>query len=204
MQYKKTIHIVEKPNDVSWEDIHECLWESHKKNRQNNIIMSFPALSGYQLKEKIENGHGKLFIALDGSRLIGTAAFTIVKNSTWFCQEEYAYLCLASILPIYAGSGIYRKLCDVRENECKKIGLNVFVFETHEQNERVIDIQKKNGFRLVGYKRCKDGHHNVILAKWSDEPPFSKIHCNLRFRYSQFRIWMFELINIVKDKLCRR
>ena len=61
------ISIVEKPDWVSWEDIHNVVWKAHENNRLKGIIMSYPALSGDEIKDKIGKD-GKLFTALDGDK----------------------------------------------------------------------------------------------------------------------------------------
>ena len=53
------IQIIEKPDWLSWDEIHDVLWKAHEQNRNNCINMSFPALSGEKIRERIE-GKGKL------------------------------------------------------------------------------------------------------------------------------------------------
>lgn len=188
------IIIAEKPEFITWDDIHICLWNSHKQNRSNGVIMSFPSLPGEKLREKIESGNGKLYVALDGRKVVGTAGFTSIKSKNWFCKGEYAYLCLGSILPEYSGRGVYKQLCTEREKDCLLRGFTTFVFETHEKNLRVISVQKRNGFHLVSYKRCKDGHHNVVMAKWIGKTPRSYCYYTLRFYLKKFEVKILKRI----------
>ena len=55
------IQIMEKPDWVSWDEIHEVLWRAHEKNREKGIIMAYPSLSGEEIKNKIGN-KGKILI----------------------------------------------------------------------------------------------------------------------------------------------
>ena len=73
------INIIEKPEWVSWDEIHEVLWKAHEKNRENGVFMSYPSLSGDEIKRRVEN-NGKMFIALDGQNVVGTVALIITKG----------------------------------------------------------------------------------------------------------------------------
>ena len=77
MEY--SIQIIEKPDWVSWDEIHEVLWESHAENREKDIINSFPSLSGDELR-KFVGDKGKMFVAMDGKKVVGTAAVLIINN----------------------------------------------------------------------------------------------------------------------------
>ena len=98
MEY--SIQIIEKPDWVSWDEIHEVLWESHAENREKDIINSFPSLSGDELR-KFVGDKGKMFVAMDGKKVVGTAAVLIINNKRWYSQGDYAYVCLGAVLPEY-------------------------------------------------------------------------------------------------------
>ena len=72
------IQVIEKPDWVSWEEIHQVLWKAHEENRRKGMYMAFPALPGEEIRKKIE-GHGKMLVAMDGQKIVGTAAI-IVKS----------------------------------------------------------------------------------------------------------------------------
>lgn len=185
----------EKPKEVSWNSIHECLWAAHAPNRANNINMSFSKLTGEKLKEKVEKGNGKIFVAFDVDKIIGTSAYTIENRNRWFCNEKYAYICLDGVLPEYTGNGIYKNLYLYREIEIRKKNIRVVVFETHEKNKRMRTIQERHGFKLVGYKKCNDGHFNVIMAKWIDGCPFSNYYIKYRYLLNYLKVKLHSIIN---------
>ena len=106
---KSDIQIIEKPDWVSWDDIHEVLWKAHEQNRERGINMAFPSLQGERIREKIE-GCGKMFIALVDDVVVGTGAVTKKRHNLWCGKGEYGYLCFASVLPEYIGMGIYKSL----------------------------------------------------------------------------------------------
>ena len=48
------IRIMEKPDYVSWDEIHDVLWAAHKENRDAGMHMKYPGLPGDQLEIHIE------------------------------------------------------------------------------------------------------------------------------------------------------
>ena len=67
------MQVMEKPEWVSWDEIHEVLWKAHEQNRKKGVIMSYPSLSGEEIKNKIGD-KGKLFVAIEDNKVIGTLA----------------------------------------------------------------------------------------------------------------------------------
>lgn len=179
-----SIQIVEKPDWVSWDEIHNVLWKAHEQNRQNGIKMAFPALPGDKIREKIE-GHGKMLVAMDGQKVVGTAAIVIKQFNFWCGKGNYAYCCFASILPEYNGKGIYKALDFKREEFASYIGVTRMIFDTHENNKHRLDIAKKAGYKFVNLKLCKD-HYNVVMVKWLNGCPFSESYIKMRFLLSKF------------------
>lgn len=170
------IQITEKPDWVSWDEIHDVLVKAHAKNRSNGINMRKPSLPGEEIKEEIGND-GVMLVALVGKKVVGTAAILPKSRTTWYSKGAYGYLCFASVLPNYNGLGVYKSLCVKREEIARNRGLNKLYIDTHHKNIHVIDINKRNGFIFVGVKVLSD-HWNVELFKWLDGCP-----------YSDLRIW---------------
>ena len=110
------VQVIEKPDWVSWDEIHEVIWKAHESNRQNGINMRFPTLLGEEIRKRVE-GNGKMFVALDGKKVVGTAAIRRKNLDLWCGKGEYAYLCFASVLPEYSRQGIYKQLYIYRERE---------------------------------------------------------------------------------------
>lgn len=173
------IEIKEKPLWVSWEGIHELLWKAHEKNREQGINMKFPSLPGDEIRKRIE-GQGKMFVALDGNKLVGAAALKVKRMFLWCGKHKYAYLCFAGVLPEYSGKGIYNTLLTHIEREAQKIGQNCVMFDTHEMNHRLIGINKKAGYQMVDILIWKD-HYNVVMVKWLSGCPYSDWYCRIQF-----------------------
>ena len=182
----QNIQIIEKPEWVSWDEIHNVLWRAHEKNRQNGIIMALPALPGNLIREKIE-GHGKMFVALDGEKVVGTAALAIKQYSLWCGKGSYAYCCFASVLPEYNGKGIYKALDLRREELALSMGLVRMIGDTHESNKHRLDIAKKAGYKFVDYKSYKN-HYNVVMVKWLNGCPYSEFRCKIEFHKRKLKV----------------
>lgn len=178
------ICIVEKPDWVSWDDIHEVLWKAHAENRSNGMKMSYPSLPGSAIREKIGE-NGKILVALDNDRLVGTAALKTKQTTLWFGQHQFGYCCFDSVLPEYNGIGIYKRLCEEREKMVRNMGLEMMLFDTHERNERVMSVNEKSGYKKVDLKFYKD-HYNVVMVKWLNGCPYSDFQCNSHFMYRKF------------------
>ncbi len=177
------IKILEKPDWVSWDEIHEILVKAHAQNRANGIKMKKPTLPGEKIAEEIGN-EGKMFVAMDGEHVVGTLTLIRKNGKLWYNNGEYGYLCYGAVLPEYGGKGIYRSLYQLAETSAKQSGLKVLTRDTNEKNARMLKISKQEGYHFVAYKACKD-HFNIVRAKWLDECPYSSWLIHLRFLKSK-------------------
>lgn len=182
------IQIIEKPDWISWDEIHEVLWKAHEQNRQKGIIMSYPSLTGEEIRVKIGE-NGKIFLAIDGNQVVGTLALIMRIGKLWYDSGEYGYLCFGAVLPEYSGKGIYRLLYQHAECTAKQMGLQVLTKDTNEKNARMLKITKQEGYHFVQLKAYKD-HFNIVCAKWSGECPYSLWYIKMRY-----------LISVLKTKL---
>ena len=178
------ISIVEKPDWVSWDEIHSVLWKAHARNREKGIIMSYPSLTGEEIKRRVEK-NGKMFIALDGQNVVGTLALKIKKGHKWYNKGTYGYLCFGAVLPDYSGKGIYRSMYKVAESTALNMGISVITRDTNEHNARMLKISKQEGYHFVEYKAYKD-HFNIVRAKWLDGCPYPSWYIKLKFHLSKF------------------
>lgn len=188
MKSKNSIQIIEKPESVSWNDIQRVLWNAHKENRDNGIIMKHQSLSGDEIKNLIGND-GIMFIAMDGGKCIGTAGLKFKEVTFWFGQAKCAYRCFGGVLPEYQGYGVYKKLTEQVEAYSYDKGIKIMMLNTHPQNKRVIDICKRIGYRKVKFT-SSDKYKYVYLIKWLDGCPFSNLKC----RYEYLKCKSFALL----------
>ena len=191
------IQILEKPDWVSWEDIHNVLWKAHEENRERGVFMRYPSLSGEEIREMIE-GKGKMFVVMDGVIPVGTAAYLEKTESLWCGNGLYGYYCFASLLPSYRNKGIYPKLCEVREKELLDQGINRIIMDTHRDNIRELELAKKQGFIPIDYVERKN-HFGVVLVKWLDGCPYPLLICKVRFLLGKY--FHMQYLLYLKDKL---
>ena len=188
------IQIIEKPEWVSWDEIHEVLVEAHALNRARGINMRKPSLPGEEIKKEIGDD-GIMLVALDGEKVVGTAALLVKKKKSWYNDGDYGYLCFAAVLPDYYGKGIYKRLSQKREEIARAKGLDKLFFDTHHNNYHVININKENGFKCVDIRVLPD-HWNVVLFKWLDGCPYTDAYCKYEFN-------KHKIIALTKDFVIR-
>lgn len=142
--------------------------------------MRYPSLTGSEIEKKL-GSEGKMLVALtEEGKLVGTAAMIPKKAKLWFGEHSFAYCCFASILQEYNGEGIYKEMCRLQEEMAREAGLNMMLFDTHENNSRNIDHSLKAGYRFVDLKFYRD-HFNVVMVKWLDGCPFSDFKCKYKY-----------------------
>lgn len=182
------IQIIEKPDWVSWDDIHDVLWNAHEQNRKKGIFMSYPSLFGEEIRKKIGD-NGKMFLAIEGNKVVGTLALIVKSGKRWYNYGRYGYLCFGAVLPEYSGKGIYRSLYQLVETTAKQMELSVLTRDTNEKNARMLKITKQEGYHFVEFKAYKD-HFNIVRAKWLEKCPYSLWYIKIRY-----------LISVLKTKL---
>lgn len=181
MNKGQEVIVIEKPDYVSWNDIQKCVWEAHEVNRSKGIIMGNSKLLGEEIKRCIGE-KGKMFVALVEGKVVGTGAVIKKKVSLWCGKkdDEYAYMCFATVLPQYCGLGIYKKIALLCESLALSWGVDKILGDTHELNDNMLVMVRKNGSKFVDYKVCKD-HFNVVFVKWLGSCPYSRLRCFLMF-----------------------
>ena len=179
------IIVMEKPDWVSWDDIHELLLAAHKKNEKKGMFMRVPHLPPEQLPKEIgEEGH--CFVALEGRKLVGTTSVRFYCGHSWYDRGHFvAHSMLSAILPKYQGIGITDDLNVLRDAYIRKKGADMIHADTAEDNIIVRENAKRNGFIEVGYFAPKSHHYNVIFVKWLNGCPFPNKYINKRLKWSE-------------------
>ena len=193
-----SIRISLKPESVSWDEIHQVIWQSHEENRRNGVVMRYPSLPGEEIRKRVGE-EGKMLVALtEDGKLIGTGAVFPKKASLWFGKDTFAYCCFASVLPEYNGKGVYKEICRRQEEMAREMGLDKMLFDTHEKNSRNLGHSIKAGYRPVDVKFYGD-HYNVVMVKWMDGCPYSDWVCAFHYRLRSLRlhlgIWLSKYRN---------
>lgn len=182
MKKDASIKIIEKPDWVSWDEIHNVLWKAHEQNRQKGIVMQLPTRSAEELQKYV--GEGKMFVAINDDKVIGTLALVIKEGKQWYNRGSYGYVCLGAVLPDYSGKGVFRLLYDQTEKEAMRLNLSVLIRSTNHKNSRMLKISKKEGYHFVAYRACPD-HFNIVRAKWLNKCPYPMWYLKIRFQLSK-------------------
>lgn len=190
---KNNIQIIEKPDWISWDDIKKCLFDAHIINREKGINMANYQWPAEKIKESIGD-NGVMFVALDGDKLVGTAALAEKKSYHWYSKGKCGYLCFACVIPSYSGLGIYHSLLKKREEIAKNQDFDVLYYDTHCKNEKIITYGEKNGYRKVRFflTKSKD-HHSIVMAKWLKDCPYSKLYCWWKYSISKVKAMLKHL-----------
>lgn len=175
------IKIMEKPDWISYEDIHDLLYRAHETNRAKGIVMKTSLLTGEELKHRIGD-RGKCFVALDGDKLVGTSSYKVTKRDSWYVCGETIEKMLSGVDPDYKGMHISSMLHEAIEVVVKDEGYAVIETNTAEGNTLMQKINIKRGFVYVSYfTPASTDHYSVVMAKWLNGCPFSKKYCKFRF-----------------------
>lgn len=176
----KGLIIAKRPETVSWEAISAVLRHAHADNVRRGIRMTYPQLPPDQLQAKTEGRGGTMLVALTDDRVIGTAAVVRLDKKIWCGNGPYAYCFLDAVLPEYAGKGVFRQLEAAQIQWARDAGITCMLLDTNERNVRMLKRCRKNGYRAVDY-RVHDGYNSVMLVRWLDGCPYSRLRCRLSF-----------------------
>lgn len=180
------IRIVPKPDNISYDDIHELLVEAHKKNYKNGIVLRYSQMSGDEIM-KILGDEGQSWVALDGDKLVGTTSVTFFQGKNWWNKgKKVAHGCFTGILNQYQGLGIMEELNQKKYDYIIEHGVDMTEGDTAETNHTVIKVFGKEGFKVVSYFAAKNNHYSVRIVKWINGCPFSDKFINRRFKIARF------------------
>lgn len=178
--YTEEIVVLERPEEITWEEISTVLKNAHSDNVSKGIILPYPALPPKELCKKTEGRGGKMIVALHKGKVVGTGAVAVIEKDLWCGKGKYAYCFLDAVLPEYMGQGIYRRIENWQENYARTVGVDRMLFDTHEDNKRMLHISEKNGYRRVEY-RIKENRNSVVMVKWLNGCPYSRLKCAVTY-----------------------
>ena len=146
----KTMHqdivFTEKPDSVSWDSIHEVLWEAHESTRKIGISYPSSEMTGSELNEFINKHNGKCFVAMDADKVVGTMSCYVENVSTRLFKGKFLMIALVGNIPAYKGKQIFSRLYDRCYDYAKSNGLDGLTFGTAERNHTMRKIFEKKGF----------------------------------------------------------
>lgn len=181
------IRIIEKPEYISFDDIHDLLYKAHQINREKGFNVKTAEMSGSELAHHLEP-EGKCFVAMDGDKLVGTTSYRIRERNYWCAKGKVADRVLAGVLPEYKGQGISSKLFQIVLENAKAGGLRYVESSTAEENEIVQKINLKDGYKYIDFRSTKADHYTVVMLQWIDGCPYAAWKIKARFLLKKYYI----------------
>ena len=179
------IRVMEKPDWVSWDDIHKLLMAAHKKNIEKGIVMKYPQMPGEEIKKKLGD-EGMCWVALCGDKLVGTTSVTFFQGKSWWNKnQKVAHGCFTGIIKEYQGIGITEEFNKRYREYIIQKGVYITEGDTAESNRIMRKIVENNGHKIVSFYAPSSNHYNVRFVKWLNGCPFSDKTINRRFRIAK-------------------
>ena len=180
------IRVMQKPDWVSWDDIHDLLIAAHKKNIEKGVVMNTTTLTGEEIKDYIGE-NGRCFVTLCGDKLVGTTSVRIAVGKKWYDKgKTVAKGMMSAILKKYQGMGLLEEMNELRDKYVAENGVQILEGDTAEDNIMVRKMMAKKGFKEVRYfSAIHQNHYSVEFVKWLNECPFSERFIQRRFKISK-------------------
>ncbi|MBO4827662.1 MAG: hypothetical protein J5506_10620 [Prevotella sp.] len=180
------IKVMQKPDWVSWDDIHELILTAHKKNIEKGVVMNTTTMSGEELKNYIGE-NGRCFVAFCGDTLVGTTSVRIATGKRWYDKDKtVAKGMMSAIIKKYQGLGILEEMNELRDVFVAENNVQMLEGDTAENNTALREIVAKKGFKEVRFfPAYYQKHYSVEFVKWLGECPFTDRHIRTRFILSR-------------------
>ena len=182
-----SIRVMEKPDWISYDQIHDLLYQAHESNREKGFDVKTAHMTGEELEKHIGET-GKCFVALDGDKLVGTTSYRILDRDYWCAKGKVVDRVLAGVSPDYKGKHISSMLFSKIVEIAKLEGYQYIESRTAEENEIVQKINIKDGYRYIDFLSTKTDHYTVVMLQWLNECPYSKWRTNLHFKWRRMLI----------------
>lgn len=175
--------VTEKPSDVSFDEIHQVLWEANAANRSKGFVLNTSKYSGQKLAEKIGED-GKCFVATSNGRIVGTSSVRIVERNKWYMKGKIPDLMLAAVIPEYQGKGVLTMLVNEVLKFSTENNFNAVELDTAEDNTHAIGVYHHLGFELVDYKKIQNtDHFSVVMVRWMADKPYNDMKRRIMYAY---------------------
>ena len=196
------IKIIEKPDTISWEDIHELLMEANKNNFKKGIVLRYAKMPGKEI-EKTLGKAGRCWVAMDGDKTVGTTSVTFFTGKDWWNKGKIvAHGCFTGILRQYQGIGILEELNKKKYEYSISSGAEMTQGDTDENNKIMRKILKRDGYKTVAFFSSKSNHYSVRIVKWFGECPFTDKYINRRCKISEkLTKWQYKPGKVERSKI---
>lgn len=96
-----------------------------------------------------------VFIALEGSKIIGYIELFIAKNEPYYKVKKYGYLDTAVVDKKHRGKGVTRLLTDSAFNFLKKNGIDYIKTNVYNANDVALKVWERLGFEQLSVNMIK-------------------------------------------------
>ena len=175
-----------KPENLSWDEIHNLLLAAHKKNIEKGVVMQTTTLTGEEIKKHL-GPDGRCFVAYCGDKLVGTTSVRIAKGNKWYDEGKIvARGAMSAILPEYQGLGLLDDMNVLRDKYISEKEVQMLEGDTAEDNMLVRKLVSKKGFKEVRFFPAKNQNHfSVFFVKWLGDCPFTDKYIKRRYKISK-------------------
>lgn len=183
------ISILEKPEWITYDDIHNLLWKANELNRETGFILKTSEMSGEELEKRI-GSDGKCFVALDDQTLVGTLSVRVIERNAWYYNGKALDYILAGTHPEYQGKHINTMLSEKAFKYAEDKKYELIELDTAIDNQHAIKIYKHLGFIPVDFLAKKNlDHYSIVMAK-----PLGEFYIN---RYKASLLYQLKRIAII-------
>ena len=194
---KSEIRFLKKPSCVSFDMIHEVLWEAHESTRANGMQFITAQMSGKELEEYINTHDATCYVAMHGDKVIGTNSCYLYYASSGPIKGCFAKEVLVGILPEYKGQGIYSQLFDLAVTYAKENKADGIITTTMAKNKKMQQIKKKQGFIYTRHF-INNGHFSVGGFLCFNALQHSKLYYKLYFLIQKTKSYIKWWVNKLK------
>jgi hypothetical protein len=196
------IRIIEKPNNISFDDIHNLLMEANKRNFKNGIVLRYAKMPAEEIIKTLGK-EGRTWVAMDGDKLVGTTSVTFIKGKDWWNKgKKVAHGCFTGILKSYQGIGIMEELNAKKYAYILASGADMNQGDTAENNKIMRKVLEKDGYKTVEFFSSKSSHYSIKIVKWLSECPFTEKYINRRYKISEkLTRWQYKPGKIERSRI---
>ena len=198
---KSKVKYVEKPDNISHEDIKNLLNKAHAANP--DIDYSTTDLAEEEVSIKLKLG-GAVFVALYDNIPIGTMTINIEDRDNWYAKGTTASVRYIAVLPEYSRNGVASGLVSATLLWAKKHDIKTLLWSAVSSNYASVALAEKHGFHKTDfYKMPELNHTSVRLLKYlSGNKAYLK--CWLYYHYRKTRYSINRFIGKIKYRIRHR
>ncbi len=156
--------MTEKPDDISFEDIYQAIWEpleDQKKDRKTFLS---------EWKQSLAD-EGECFVALNGNEIVGTLSVTMRKRDCWYAKGMVPFCLYVRVAAEWQGHNICTGLMDMAVEYAKIHECDIVELRTGAANGHAIAVYRHLGYRAVKLLHPKHHGYSIRMAKFLEEEP---------------------------------